>query len=179
MPQASGERPDGADRAADRGRQPPDVTAIHPAQCPNPHRADASEQAPPEWAQSPGAGVAQGGKRRREEGQRGAGASRPPQIRKPVRRTGDQRAAPTMRTRPATVSQMHAGAECGRQPGIAGDHQCQAAGAAEASQVAAEYPSAGFAIMPQDDPRQTTRQARHRGARVGDAARIGEQPEER
>ena len=72
---------------------------------------------------------------------------------------------------------MDAGAQGRRQPAVAGNHQGEAADAADPSQVAAECRSPRLAVVPQDDGGEAAWQARNSWAGIGQPACIGEQPE--
>src|SRR4051794_18001937 len=133
--------------------------------------------APAEGAEDPCLGMARGWENRGEEGQQCAGPMGAPQVGKSVRRAGDQGSAPTLMARPAATAQMHAGVECGGEPCVTCYHQCQAAGAADAGKIAAERGPTRITVVPQDNPGETARQPRDSRPRIGQAARIGEQPE--
>ena len=93
-------------------------------------------------------------------------------------RTGDEAAA-AADARPATCAQVHPRAERRRQPGIAGHHQGEATRPADPRQILSERRAARFAVMAQHHAGKSARQARRRRARIGQPARIGEQPERR
>ena len=72
---------------------------------------------------------------------------------------------------------MHSSAKRRRQSGIPGHHQGKPASAADSRQIPSERLSAGFTVVPQHDTSQPDRQACRRRARVGQPARVGEQPQ--
>ena len=72
---------------------------------------------------------------------------------------------------------MHAGAERSCQPGIAGHHQGEAPRPADPRQILAERTASRLAVVAQYHATQAARQPRYRGAGVGQAPRVGEQPE--
>jgi len=122
--------------------------------------------------------MAQGRESGREEGQRDAGLVRALQVAQVMGRTRDK-ATPAEHSWPATATQMDAGAQGGRQPDVAGYHQCKSPRAADAAQISAEGETVWLAIVPQHDTGETDRQPRRRWPRIRQPARIGEQPEAR
>ena len=82
-----------------------------------------------------------------------------------------------LRPRPATAAQMHASMQCGGEPCVTSHHERQAAGAADAGEIAAKRRSIRIIVVPQDDARKTAWEPSHGWPGVGQAARVGKQPE--
>jgi hypothetical protein len=75
------------------------------------------------------------------------------------------------------VSQMDAGSQRRCQPNIARHHQDQPACPAHPRQIASEAGASGVAVVPQNDSGAAAGQAGNRGAGIGKAGVIGEQPQ--
>ena len=80
--------------------------------------------------------------------------------------------------RPAPRAKMHPGPQCRRQPDIAGHHQGETARPADPRKLTPQRLAPRFAIMAQNHAGKPTRQPRRRRARIGEPARVGEQPKQ-
>ncbi len=80
---------------------------------------------------------------------------------------------------PAAAAQMQAGADCGGEAGIAGNDQGDFSGAAEYGDLGGEGLAAGDPVVTEDNAAKAFRQGGDGGQRVGQALRVGEQPEHR
>ncbi len=124
--------------------------------------------------QGGGTGVAHGGKHRGQKQHCCTAATGGDQLARIMHRSCDRNA--TAGARAASTAQMHPGAQARRERRVARHHQCQTPVPAETREVPPQTRAARHAVMAQHHPAQPARQGRHGSARVGQAARIGEQP---
>lgn len=73
--------------------------------------------------------------------------------------------------------EMNSRVQQGRQPDVACHDQHQPARAADPGQISTEARPVRLAIMAQDNAGEAARQPLRSAARIGQAARVGEQPE--
>ena len=123
--------------------------------------------------------MARGREGRGQECQGGAVATRPPQLGRVMRRTRDQPPATAARTGPMAATQMHPRPKRRRQPRVARHHQRQPPLPANPRQIPPDRRSARMIVMPQHHARNPPRQQTRGGARIGQPARVGEQPQHR
>jgi len=114
---------------------------------------------------------------RREKDQSRAGPPGSSELDHVMGGAGDQGAAETSGPRPTASPEMNPRAQQCRQPDIASHNQRQPARAADPGQVTTEAAPVGLAIMAQDNAGKASRQPLGRRARIGQAARVGEEPE--
>ena len=177
MPQAkSGKGADGPNSTADPAWQPPDGCPVDAAQRRDGKGNRAGSPGPAPGAQRFGFRMAQGRKGRGQKGQRRTGLSRPPQIGRTMRRAGDELVDPLW-ARAAARANVHSSPQSCRQSDIAGDHENEPPGTADPRQVASQRGAPGLAIVTEHDTGQAARQLRCCRSWVGQAARIGEQPQ--
>lgn len=125
--------------------------------------------------------MAVGREHRRQENEVGTGLLGPAQLGAVMGGAGPHHrpGARPNGIRPSSRPKMDAGAERQGQPGVARDHQRQPPPPANPREVLAERPPVRFAVVAQHDAAQARRQKCHRGAGIGQTARIGEQPQHR
>src|SRR5690349_3294330 len=78
---------------------------------------------------------------------------------------------------PPATAQMHASVKRSGQPCVAGHHQCQAPSATDAGKIATERRSIRVLVVAEYHTGETARQPSDRWPWVGQAERIGEQPQ--
>ncbi len=122
--------------------------------------------------------MAEGFENRGKKDDFGTRAFGPPEFLEVMRRGGYQ-AAGTEQARPAAAAQMQAGAECGRQAGVAGDDQRDFSGAAEGRDLGGKLPASGDLVVAEDDAGERIWQCGDGRERVGQALCVREQPEHR
>jgi len=74
------------------------------------------------------------------------------------------------------AAQMHASPQRRGQPEVSSHHKNEAPRTADPCQVPTERLTARFAVMTQHHTGEAARETRHRGAGIGQAACVGEQP---
>ena len=174
----SAQGPDGPDRAAQPRRQPPQPPGLHAPQRRHRQRRSAGQACPAHRPQRRRSGMAGGGKHRRQERQRvparaARRSSAPlcaelvtnPRTRsgpgqRPPRRCTPARSAAASLASPATTSTSR-----------------RARHSRARSRPRASAPR--IVVMPQHHPGQAPRQPGDRRPRVGQPARVGEQPQRR
>jgi len=116
---------------------------------------------------------------RREKNQRRAAAPGLTKLPYIMRRAGDQPSAQALRAWPNSSPKVNPRVQLRRQPDIACHDQRQPARAADPGQIPAERRPCWLAIMAQHDAGETSGQLSGRRSRVGQAARVGEEPQRR
>lgn len=171
------QRPDRTHRHTQVPRQTANRSAIDPPQSRNrqPRRSPPRHRSPAQRTEARGTLVTLGRKCRGEERQPRTRPGTTMQITDAVGRAG---AEPAKRGRRRTVAaaQMQPSPESRSESRIPGHHQDQPARPAKPREVAAQRHAPRIGIMPQHHPRSAARQSRHRGAGIGQATVVGEQP---
>ncbi len=159
-------------------RQGPDPPRADPAKAGNRDADGAGEPVPAKRPKRAPARMARGGEGRAEEDEIGAGARGAHELHPIMRRGGEQPRAPA-NARAAAAADVQARTKEGGEARVAGDHQGEAAGAAEPGEIAPERAPLWRTIMAQHDAGEPDGQKGDGGAGIGQAGFVGEEPERR